>query len=251
MTYRALKVWQRNFDVFRRTWRSQIAWSVVDPFMWFMSLGLGLGGFVALGGDRRYIDFLAPGLMAGAALFSSGTEGAWATFARLEFQHTFDAMIVTPLSPEDVIGGEVLWAATRSIESGLALVTVMLLFGVQFSPLTLLAFPVLLLQGILVASAAVWTSSRVANIGQLNHFATLFLSPQFMFAGVFFPLDSLPVWAQAVAWLLPLSHSVIVVRSLALGAPDWETLAHLAWLCVVGTILFLMALRSMRARLVK
>jgi lipooligosaccharide transport system permease protein len=127
----------------------------------------------------------------------------------------------------------------------------MLVFGVQLSPLTVLAFPVLLLQGILVASAAVWTSSRVANIGQLNHFNTLFLSPQFMFAGVFFPVDSLPAWAQVVAWLLPLSHSVSVLRSITQGTLDWETLAHLAWLCLVATVLFVFALRSMRARLVR
>lgn len=251
ITYRALRVWQRNFQVFRRTWRSQIAFSIIEPFMWFVSLGLGLGTYVALGGDMRYIDYLAPGLLAGAAMFSTSAEGAWATFARLEYQHTFDAIIVTPLTPEEVIAGEVLWAATRSLETGAFLLAAMVLFGVNMSWLTPLTLPVLLLQGIVFSAAGVWVSSRVANVGQLNHFFSLFISPQFIFGGVFYPLDALPWWAAGIAWLMPLTHSVTVMRDLVWGVPDLETLGHLAWLLAVAALLGTMALRSMRARLVR
>lgn len=250
VTRRAFRVWQRNFDVYKRNWRNRVAFSVIEPFTWFLAIGLGLGGYVVLGGDLRYVDFVAPGLLAGSAMFSSGAEGAWASFARMEYQKTYDAIIVTPLSVEDVIGGEILWAATRSVESGLALLLVMAVFGVHLSLWTLAVLPLLFLQGLVFGSAGVLAASKVRSIDQLNHFQTLFMNPQFMFAGVFFPLTQLPAWVGGAAWLTPLNHGVSSVRAAIAGTPDAGTLVDVAWLTVAALLAGALALRSMRARLI-
>src|SRR5205823_6080560 len=128
----------------------------------------------------------------------------------LEYQRTFDAMIVTPLTIEDVIAGEILWGATRTIETTLALLLVITLFGVPVAPTAVFLFSAMLIQGIAFAAAGVIVVSIIPSIGQLNHFFTLFLIPQYMFAGVFFPLTNFPAWVTAVSWFMPLRHGVEV-----------------------------------------
>ena len=249
-SYRAVRAWQRNFDVFRKTWFSQVAFTVVEPLITLTALGLGLGGFVTLGSEASYKEFLAPGLLAAYAMFSSASECAWGTYFRLEFQRTFDAMIVTPLTIEDVIAGEILWGATRTIETTLALLLVITLFGVPVAPTAVLLFPAMLVQGIVFAAAGVIVVSLIPSIGQLNHFFTLFLIPQYMFGGVFFPLTNFPSWVTAVSWFMPLHHGVEVARSLVAGRMDADLLGHMAWLIVMAVVLTAVSLRLMRRRLI-
>lgn len=250
VSYRAFRAWQRNFDVFRKTWVSQVAFTVVEPLITLTALGLGLGGYVALGSEGSYKEFLALGLLAAYAMFSSASECAWGTYFRLEYQRTFDAMIVTPLTIEDVIAGEILWGATRTIETTLALLLVIALFGVPLAPTAVFLLPAMLIQGIVFAAAGVIVVSLIPSIGQLNHFFTLFLIPQYMFAGVFFPLTNFPAWVEAVSWFMPLRHGVEVARGVVSGQVDVALLGHVAWLAVMAVVLTAVALRLMRRRLI-
>ena len=250
VSYRAVRVWQRNFDVFLKTWHTQIAFTVIEPLLAFTALGLGLGSYVALGGDLEYKDFLAPGLVAAFAMFSSAAECAWGTFLRMEYQRTFDAMIVTPLSIEDVIAGEIMWGATRALETTLALLLVMSLFGVPMAPTAVLLVPVMYTQGIVFAAAGVTVVSLIPSIGELNHFFALFLLPQYMFSGVFFPLHSMPGWVEVVAWFLPLRHGVELSRALVSGSLGWGVALDFLWLAVAALIVTTAALRLMRRRLI-
>lgn len=250
VSYRAIRTWQRNWDVFLRTWPSQIAFTVLEPLVTLIALGLGLGGYVVLAEATPYKAFLAPGLLAAYAMFSSAAECAWGTFLRMEYQRTFDAMIVTPLSIEDVIAGEMLWGATRAVETTLAMLVVMALFGVPLAPSAALLVPAMLLQGIVFAAAGVIVVSLIPGIGELNHFFALFLIPQYMFAGVFFPLSNFPQWVETVAWFMPLKHGVEIARALVGGNVDIGVAVDVAWLAVVALILTSIALRLMRRRLI-
>lgn len=250
VSYRAFRTWQRNWDVFLRTWPSQIAFTVIEPLLTLIALGLGLGGYVMLAGEMPYMEFLAPGLLAAYAMFSSAAECAWGTYLRMEQQRTFDAMIVTPLSIEDVIAGEVLWGATRTVETTVALLAVAALFGVPIAPTAALLVPVMLVQGVAFAAAGVIVVSIIPTIGQLNHFFTLFLLPQYMFSGVFFPLSNFPPWVETLAWFLPLRHGVEIARPLMSGQVEAGILVDVAWLVAAALGLTYGALRLMRRRLI-
>ena len=248
---RALRVWQRNFDVFLTTWHTQIAFTVVEPLFALVAMGFGLGAYVTLGGDRSYILFLAPGLLAAYAMWGTAAECSWGSYFRMDQQRTFDAMIVTPLSVEDVITGEVLWGATRAIETTLALTLVFLLLQIPVALTVILAFPAMYLLGLAFAATALSVASLVRNIGELNHFATLFLMPQYMFAGVFFPLDALPQWAQAAGWFMPLFHGSSLARALVTGDITPDLWVDIVWLAVFASAAYLVALRQVRRKLIK
>ncbi|MSQ15832.1 MAG: hypothetical protein EXR50_08225 [Dehalococcoidia bacterium] len=133
VSHRALSVWRRNRDVFRSVWRGELPFTVVEPLFILAVMGFGLGGYVALGGTR-YLEFIAPGVLASYAMWAAGGECSWGTYVRMNEQKTFDAIIATPVSIEDVIAGEVLWGTTRSIMSCLVVLSATLLFGVGLSP---------------------------------------------------------------------------------------------------------------------
>ena len=250
-TYRAWRVWQRNFDVFRSTWLVQISFTIIEPLVVLLAIGFGLGSYVSLAGSQSCIEFLAPGLLAAYAMFSSGAGGSWGTYIRMEHQRTFDAMIVTPLNIEDVVAGEILWAATRAVETTLALLLVMAVFQVPIAPSGLALLPVMFLQGVLFGAVGVLVVSRIPGIGELNHFFTLFLTPQYMLSGVFFPLSGLPAWASSIAWFMPLTHGVNLARSFISGEAGWGALGDLLWLLVVSAMFVALALHFMRRRLIK
>ena len=250
VSYRTVRAWQRNWDVFLQTWPSQIAFTIIEPLIVLVAMGYGLGTYVQLSGEQTYVQFLAPGLVAAYAMWSSAAECSWGTYIRMDQQRTFDAMIVTPLSIEDVISGEVLWGATRAIETTVALLLVMLVFQITLSPPALLVLPAMFLQGLLFGAAGVTVAAVVRSIGELNHFASLFLIPQYMFAGVFFPMAGLPDWAVTIGWFMPLFHGASLARSLVSGNVTVSVLGDLVWLLVVGAVFFALGLRLMRRRLI-
>src|SRR5207244_585845 len=126
VSYRSLRVWQRNFEVYRRLWKFQMPFTFLEPAFQLAAMGLGLGAFVNLGLPVSYRDFLAPGLVASYAMFAAALECSWGSFSRMELQRTYDAIIATPLSVGDVVLGEILWGATRSVIAAVAVFGVLL-----------------------------------------------------------------------------------------------------------------------------
>ncbi len=251
VSLRSLRVWQRNRDVYLRLWKSEIIWPVVDPLITLVALGIGLGGLVELGGDREYVDFIAPGLLAVWPMWSAAAECGWGSFFRMENQGTFDAIVATPVSIEDVITGEILWGATRAVISATYILVIITAFGTVDSPLAILILPLAVLPGVMFAAIALSSTSIARSISSLNYFFAVFITPQFWLGGVFFPLDRLPEWAQRVAWFIPVTHVVKVYRGLTTGDVQWSHLGDVAWMVVVAAIFYTVAVLSMRGRLVK
>jgi lipooligosaccharide transport system permease protein len=255
VSYRSLKVWHRNADVFRRLWKAEILWPVFEPLVVILGVGLGLGRFVELENGQDYVVFLTPGVMAAFAMWAAVAEGAWASYNRMAWQKTYDAMVATPVSMHDVITGEITWAASRAVLSSVFLVTIAValtpVWGLVDSPLVVMAIPTAFLAGFMFGSMALLATSLVTSISQLGYFVSLIVIPMFWVGGVFFPVDELSSGMQVFAWFLPLSHVVDLQRGWVSGDIGLGMLADLAWVLVATAILYRAVLWSMTRRLIK
>jgi lipooligosaccharide transport system permease protein len=252
LSVRVWSIWRRNFDVFRRLFLVNFALPMIEPILYLVALGFGLGMFVKEIHGVPYLKFIAPGLISVAMMYAAFFECTYSSFVRMYYQRTFDAIVATPVNVDEVVAGEILWGATRAgINAGLVTLVVVL-FGLS-SPLLLLVTPVFgFACGILFASLGMIATSLVPSIDFFNYPIFLYITPMFLFSGTFFPIETLPRAVQAVSWTaLPLSHIVRLNRALVLNQLRLEHLLSLVWLALVAVVAFLLALRLMRRRLVK
>jgi lipooligosaccharide transport system permease protein len=252
LSYRVWKTWMRNKDVFMQTYKTNFLPSLLEPILYLLALGFGLGGFVQPIDGQPYIQFIAPALVAVSMMFSSFYECTFASFVRMYFQKTFDAIIATPVSIEEVITGEILWGATKSLINSSIVLGVIALFGVPFTLYFLLIPPIAFLVGLLFSSLAMCFTAIVPNIDSFNYPNFLLITPMFLLSGTFFPLTSLPEFIQIVAQtVLPLTNAVIVTRSLALANIQPGILLNFAWIVIVTPIFFVISVNLMKKRLIK
>jgi lipooligosaccharide transport system permease protein len=255
VSYRTLKVWRRNADVFGRLWKAEILWPVVEPMIVVLGVGLGLGHFVELDNGEDYIVFLTPGIMAAYAMWAAVAEGAWASYNRMAWQRTYDAMIATPVSIEDVITGEIVWAASRSVLSSFFLVIIAValtpVWGLVDSPLVVFVVPTAFLAGFMFGAMALLATSLISSVSQLGYFVSLIVIPMFWVGGVFFPPDDLSSGVQLLAWFLPLSHVVNLQRDWVTGDLDLSMVVDVVWIIVVTALLYRAVLWTMKRRLIK
>lgn len=247
---RAFRVWQRHATVYTKLYKSSIALNFVEPILYLAALGLGLGAFVKEINGVPYINFIAPGIIASSAMFAAIYECTYGTYVRMTYQKTFDAILATPVNLDDLVTGELMWGATKSLLYGTIIIIVISLFGFVDSPLILLAIPVLFLSGIIFAEISVIATATVPGIDSFNYFYTLLMTPMFLFSGIFFPLDNLPAVVSKIAFFTPLYHLVNICRSLAqgdIGACRWDLL----WIVAVVIILAPYPFRLMKKRIIK
>lgn len=251
VSFLAFRVWQRNRDVYLNIWRAEIVWPLVDPLITLIALGIGLGDFVDLPVEQSYIDFIAPGLLAAFPMWIAAGETGWGSFFRMENQRTFDAIVATPASIDDVVTGEILWAATRACISVVYILILAAAFGAVDSVLAVFVLPIAFLPGLMFGAISLCWTSMARSISQLNYFFAAFITPQFWLSGVFFPLSELPGWVQTVAWFTPAKHAVDVYRGLVAGEMEAGQLGDIVWMVVVTGIFYCIAVFAMRRRLVK
>lgn len=252
LSYRLLAVWRRNMLVYRRFAWSNVVSGFVEPLLFLMGMGFGVGQFVDELQGVGYATFIGPGIIASSAMFASSFENTFGSYIRMVFQKTFDAIIATPVSIDEVVAGELLYGATKSTVSGTTILLALWVFGIVpgFTPLMLVVPAVAFLTGLLFAAVALTVASTVPNIDNVNYYVTLGLTPMFIFSGIFFPVESLPAAAQTVAWFTPLMHAVRLCRELVLARPA-HILADVVWLTVVTLILLPWPLLLMRRKLIR
>jgi len=251
LTRRTLRVWQRNRNVFVRTFRVNFLPPLLEPLLYLLALGYGLGVFVTQIDGVPYPEFIAPALLAISMMNAGFFETTYASYVRMYFQKTFDAIIATPLSIEEVITGEILWGATRSLINASIMLPVLIVFGVVDLPISFVIIPFAFLAGFLFASIGMCFTALTPNIDTLNLPTFLFITPMFLFSGTFFPLSILPVPIQIFAVVfLPLTHVVMVTRMITLSQVTPAILVSLAWIVIVATVLFVLAVNLMKRRLI-
>jgi lipooligosaccharide transport system permease protein len=196
------------------------------------------------------MNFVAPGIIASSSMFAATYECTYGTYVRMVYQRTFDAILATPVNLDDLVAGELMWAATKSTLYGTIIIIVISLFGLVDSPLVVFIIPVLFVSGLLFAEISMIAAATVPAIESFNYFYTLLMTPMFLFSGIFFPLDTLPPMVSKIAFFTPLYHLVNVCRSFSSGAVA-PALWDLAWITVVAAILGPYAFRLMRRRMIR
>ncbi|MFA5003460.1 MAG: ABC transporter permease [Methanolinea sp.] len=245
------KVWRRNADVFFKTYLVNFLPPVIEPVLYLLALGYGLGMFVGEIDGIPYVHYIAPALLAVSMMNSSFFECTYSSFVRMYYQKTFDAMISTPLSIEDVIAGELLWGATRSLIYTSAMLVVLIAFGVISLPSSLLVIPFSFLAGLLFSGIGMCFTAISPGIDTLNYPAYLFITPMLLFSGTFFPLSVLPPVLQTAALaILPLAQAVIIARSMTLATLSPLFIYSMAWIAIATTMFFFLSIHLMKRRLV-
>jgi len=248
-TWRFIRMWQRNRDVFFRLWRSEAPGIVFEPVLILLAMGLGLGAYIGLIGGQKYIEFVAPGIIASYAMFAASFECTYGSFFRMEERKTYDAIIATPLNVEDVIAGEIFWGATRSVLTGSVILAVAAAFQLVHSPWALLIPILAFFGGVLFASIAILFTSLIPSFYEFNYYFTLFITPMFFFSGVFFPLTAFPEIVQTISWIIPLTPVVRLSRALVWGEFHPDLLLALAIIIVLSILFFSISMVTMRRRL--
>lgn len=252
LTYRVWKVWRRNFDVFMKTWKVNFFPPLLEPIFYLVAMGFGVGQFVKSIEGLSYLQFIAPALVAITTMNSSFFECTYGSFVRMYYQKTFDGIIATPINLEEVIAGELLWGATRSLISSSIVIAVIAAFGLISTPLALLILPIAFFAGLMFSAIAMCFTSLAPNIDFFNYPAFLLVTPMFLLSGTFFPISQLPPLVQTAAQIfLPLTHVVNLTRGLVLGRTEVFLLLSLAWIVVVTLVFFVLSINLMKKRLIK
>jgi lipooligosaccharide transport system permease protein len=249
---RQLRFWLTNY---RRTWRGSIYSSVLNPVLFLGAIGLGLGSLVDAHGTGRlggvsYLAFLAPGLLAAAAMETAVGESTYPVYGSLKWNKVYQAAVASPLRPVDLFHGHVLFVTLRLAMNCAIFLAVSAAFGAVRSPWMIAALPVAVLTGLAFATPIeAWAVTRTRD----SSFAMIFrfgMIPLFLFSGTFFPITQLPGWLQPVAYLTPLWHGVSLCRALNLGTVDLGQVAiDVAYLAALTTAGLLAGHRSYRRRL--
>ncbi len=247
----AWRLWQRNATIYRRTYKLNIVPNFFEPVFYLIAMGMGLGAYLTQIEGVRYIDFIAPGLVASAALFGTSFEVTFNCFVKMEFGKVYDGAMATPLTIEDVALGELLWGTTRGFLYATVFLAIASLFGVVHSGMALLVPLAAALVALLFSIIGLAFTAVVPLIDYFTYYWTMFITPMFLFSGVFFPLDRAPDWLRSVAWFVPLHQGVRLIRALMLEGDAGEALAAAAWLVVVTAALFVVPLNLMRRRMVR
>lgn len=246
----ALRVWRRDQRVFARAWRGSLLPQFIDPVFYLVALGFGLGAYVHTIAGVSYKEFIAPGLCCSAVMWAASFETTWNTYYKLEEIRLYDAIVSTPVEVPDLVLAEMLWAATRALIYGTVFGVVISVFGLVHSAWFVILPPFLFLGGMCFAALGLAFTSLVRHPDRYTYYFTLFITPTFLFGGIFYPYDRLPDWARTIAWFTPLYHLVGISRGLATGPQATAIAGHAVWLAVVTAAVFVIPVRQMTRRLV-
>lgn len=245
----ALAVWRRNILVWRKLLVPAILMNFGEPLIYLLGLGFGLGRFVGEMSGMSYIAFLSSGIIASSAMTTASFEGMYSVFTRMVPQKTYEAILATPLEIDDILAGEMLWCATKSLFSGLAILAVAALLGVVAGWQALWVLPVVFLIGLCFAGPAMIMSSLASNYDFFNYYFVLLITPMFILCGVFYPISTLPEAVQGAVQVLPLTHAVILTRALVAGAELTQPLLHIGVLALYAAVSYYIAVVLVRRKL--
>src|SRR4051812_10695207 len=234
-----------NFSSF---WRSSTFSATVEPTVYLLAFGFGFGSLVSRVGGYDYVEFVGTGTVATAVLFSSAFPGMFSTFVKYKFQRTYDAILAAPVDTEELVTGEGLWIAARAGTYGCAPMCVAMLFGLNPAPGMLLVPFIGFIAGFGWGCFGISVAARMSSIDNFSYVISAVLTPLFLLAGTFFPIDGLPEWAQAAAQLNPLYHLVQLVRHAVFGF-DSSDPVHLGVLVGFGLLMWRLAIRWVERRL--
>ena len=246
----AYRVWRRDLRVFSKLWKGALLPTFFDPVFYLLAMGFGLGTYLSHINGIPYKNFIAAGLVGSSVMWASAFETTYNVYFRMNEYRLYDNMLATPVEVEDLVAGEMAWACTRAVIYGTAFLLIVTAFGLVESPWAVLTPLFLVLGGACFAVIGLSFTAIVGKVDYFTYYYTLFITPLFLFSGIFYPLDRLPEWTHVVAWFTPLYHLVRITRGLILGPDALAILGNAVWLLVLTSALFAVPVIYMRRRLV-
>jgi lipooligosaccharide transport system permease protein len=245
----AFAVWRRNTLVWRRLMGPSLLINFGEPFLYLLGLGYGLGLFIGEMMNMPYLTFLASGILASTAMNSATFEAMYSVYTRMIPQRTYDAILATPVEIQDILAGELLWCATKSVIAGSGILAVGAVLGAVGDWRALWVLPLLFLTGLAFAGPALVMTAFARGYDFFNYYMTLVVTPMFILSGVFYPVSSLPPALQTAVQFLPLTHAVDLIRPLIAGLPVTDVPLHLAVLAGYALVGYVVAVVLVRRRL--
>lgn len=248
---RFIHVWRRNLLVWRKLAIPSVLGNLADPLLYMLGLGYGLGSMLPQMQGVSYVAFLAGGVVVSSTMNTATFEAMYSAFSRMHVQRTWDAIINAPLTLDDVVLGELAWAASKSLLSGCAVLLVAAALGLVSSVMALFIIPVILLTGLVFAGLGLIMTAISPSYDFFMYYFTLAVTPMMLLCGVFFPLQQLPPLAQAAAQVLPLTHAVALSRPLMNGAVPDQVGLHVLVLALYAAISYAIARHLLNRRILK
>ena len=231
-------------------WKATTFSSTVEPTVYLLAFGFGFGSLVSTVAGYDYVEFVGTGTVATAVLFSSAFPAMFGTFVKFKFQRTYDAILAAPVDTEELVTAEALWIAARAGVYGCVPMLVAVVFGLDPSPGMLVVPLVGALAGFGWACFGILVAAQAKAIENFNYVVSALLTPLFLVAGTFFPIDALPDWAQVLTQLNPLHHCVELVRHAVFGFEPGADLVHVAVLAAFALLMWRVAAARLERRLV-
>ena len=276
LSLRFVPVWLRNLLVWKKLAIASILGNIADPLLYMLALGYGIGsligdvGFVTLRGVENvrcempadlleigdvggmsYVAFIGTGMVCQSAMFTASFEGMYSAFSRMHVQRTWEAIINAPVSLDDVMLAEWLWAAAKSVMSTAAILAVIMVLGYGHTWLALWILPLGFLVGLTFGAAGLVMNALAPNYDFFTYFFTLVLTPMLLFSGVYFPVEQMPAWLATIAGFLPLKHAIDIARPLMLDRVPDAIVLHVGVLLFYAALAYYVALVLTRRRLLK
>jgi lipooligosaccharide transport system permease protein len=235
---------------FSSYWRSATFSSTVEPTIYLLAFGFGFGALVSRVGGYDYVEFVGTGTVATAVLFSSAFPAMFGVFVKYQFQRTYDAILAAPVDTEELVTAEALWIATRAGVYGCVPMLVAIVFGLD-PAWGMLTVPLIAwVAGFGWACFGITVAGFAKSIENFSYIVSAVLTPLFLVAGTFFPINTLPGWARFLANFNPLYHCVELVRHAAFGFVGWSDLARVGALLLFGLVMWRIGIRAMTRKLI-
>lgn len=242
----------RNWLVYKKDFFSNISPSIVDPMLFIIAFGFGLGHYISEVEDVKYLQFIAPGLVMSSALFTSFFESSYNFYIRLTYEGVFKALMTTPIGAKELIAGEYIWLAIKGAVMSLVVSIVLACFGAL--DLKFIFWTPILGVSVSITCGALGllATAFVRNINQFQAIYALLISPMFFFSGIFYPLTNLPEIAQKVLWISPLAHAVTLAQRISWERYNLEDIAvHGGALILFSIVLVALSVKFIKPKLYK
>lgn len=248
---RFVAIWRRNFLVWRKYLAERVLSNIVEPLITLVAFGYGLGSLLPLIDGVSYLQFLASGSIVSSVMYTAKFDSLWGSYSRMEVQKTWAGIMNTPTAIDDILLGELMWAATKATITGAAILLVIWGLGITRAASSLLVLPAAFLSALCFSAMAMIVTALARGYETLSNYFVIVVTPMVFLSGVFFPLSQVPSWLQAIAHALPLTAAVEIMRPLVLGRWPEHLLRDGLLLASYGLVSYYIAVVLVRRRLLK
>lgn len=246
----SLAVWRRSLHVHLRTWKVQMVAPIMEPIFSVLAFGWGIGALITSRVENvPYLTFVGAGVLSFTVIMRAMFETTYASYFRMVYQSTYDAILATPVEAESLAFAEILWAVTKALFDAIIILTILIIFGAATSAWAIIAPLPLLLGSLFIAGLSLGITAHVHDIDSYNFYMAVFFSLIFL-CGAWFPIDVLPRPLQLIAWVLPVTSAIDLTRAFLTGTFFSRHLLEALYLLITALVFTEWAMRSLRRRMV-